>query len=71
MVRIIKKRVYLMLGLLVGGLVSSVGAYVRSQYSKSDSWIVPSARADIQPYTWDPGLCGDGSGGCSGCDSGS
>jgi hypothetical protein len=58
-----------MLGLLLGGVFGSISTYVRSQYSKSDSWIVPSAHADIQPYTWDPGLCGDGCGGCSGGDS--
>lgn len=60
-----------MLGLLIGGLFTSLFSLVRSQSSKADSWIVPPARADIQPFAWDPGNCGDGCGGCSGCDSGS
>ncbi|MFZ1627065.1 MAG: hypothetical protein WAT81_04650 [Candidatus Moraniibacteriota bacterium] len=71
MVRIIKKRAYLLVGILISSLFGTLGSIVRSQYSKADSWFIPSARADIQPYTWVPGACGDGCGGCSGGDSGS
>lgn len=71
MVRIIKKRAYLLVGILISALLGTLGSFVRSQYSKGDSWLIPPARADIQPYTWDAGGCGDGCGGCSGSDSGS
>lgn len=66
MVRIIKKRAYLLAGLAVSALFGAVSTYVRSHYSKADSWLVPPAQADVQPYTWESGGCGDGCGGCSG-----
>ncbi|MFA9262385.1 MAG: hypothetical protein ACEQSB_03455 [Undibacterium sp.] len=70
MVRIIKKRAYFLLGVAVSAVIGVLTGYIRSGYSKDDSWLVPPAKADLVPYTWDAGLCGDGCGGCSGGDSG-
>lgn len=68
----VKKRTLFFLSILITGLVGVVGNYIRTNYSKNSSLIVPIAHADYTLYTWtDPGSCdtgggGDGCGGCSG-----
>lgn len=51
MTRIIKKKTLFLLSVLFTGLVGLLGSYLRTNYSKADSLIVPAARADTPAPT--------------------
>ncbi len=78
MIRKAKKRTLFLMGMLITGLLSTVGTYSRSNYSKDDSLFASKAYADLDIYNGGVGggdgggdaACG-GCGGCSGSGGGS
>ncbi len=55
MVRIIRRKFLFIVGILITGLLGSINSYMRTNYSKSNSLIAPTANADIPPVC---GSCG-------------
>lgn len=67
MVHGIRKRTLFFISILFAGLLGVLNNHIRTNYSKNDSLLVPTAHADIGGWDWTvPGACGDGGGGC-GC----
>lgn len=68
-----------MVGILVTGLVSPIGGYINSNYSKEGSFLSPIAKADIpvdplnplDPSLISAGDAGSGAGSGGGCSSSS
>jgi|GEM_PF-3865139 len=65
MIQSVKKRALFFLSITISGLFGIVISHIRSNYSKDDSLLIPTAHANLAKYTWGYGGCGDGCGGCS------
>lgn len=73
-----RKKIVFFLGIFVAGILSTIGNYFRSNYSKSESLLAPHARADVvcNQALWSDAQCisyfggGDGGGGGVGGDGG-
>jgi hypothetical protein len=70
----VKKRTLFFVGLVVTSLVQAFSQHLRSNFSKEESLLLPTAHADAQIWNWGDGggaggAGGDGCGGCSGGDS--
>lgn len=64
MIQRAKKKTSFLLGILITGILGTIGGYVNSNYSKNSSLFVTIAKADI------PGSSGFGGDGGSGGDGG-
>ena len=78
-----RKKIVFFLGIFVASLLSAIGSYFRSNYSKSESLLAPEAHADLvcNQALWTDAQCinyysgggggGDGGGGDGCCADGS
>lgn len=78
MIQRAKKKTSFLLGVLVTGILGTIGGHLNSNYSRDSSLIVPTAKADI-PLVYDElygggetinSFTGDGCGGSTGGSSG-
>lgn len=81
MIQKAKKKTSFFLGILVTGILGTIGGYINSNYSKDGSFLIPVAKADVPSPFSNPFFSGGGSEGTnalvdagsggSGCDGGS
>jgi hypothetical protein len=73
MIQKAKKKTSFFLGILVTGILGTIGGYVNSNYSKDSSFLIPVAKADV-PFgssSLDGNALVDAGSGCDGGSGGS